>query len=165
MKLTPKEFERFWSKVNKDGTLPTDSSLGQCWEWTGAKCAGRYGNTWFTRRPVLAHRLSYMLHIGDPRRQYVCHHCDNGMCVRPSHLFIGDQFDNMRDMVAKGRGVAPIGEKHPLSKLSRSQVIQAFRLKKNGKTGADIARLYGVTRATINKILRGESWKHVGVSA
>jgi hypothetical protein len=32
-----------------------------------------------------------------------CHHCDNPSCVRPDHLYDGDQFTNMHDCVARGR--------------------------------------------------------------
>lgn len=33
----------------------------------------------------------------------VCHRCDNRACVRPSHLWLGDNTANSHDRDAKGR--------------------------------------------------------------
>lgn len=33
----------------------------------------------------------------------VCHDCDNKLCVRPDHLFVGTQSDNMQDWTRKGK--------------------------------------------------------------
>jgi len=74
-----------------------------CWEWTMSTCRG-YGN--FRRGGMLklSHRESYRVFIGDiPVGLYVCHHCDNRLCINPEHLFIGTHQDNMDDMMQKGR--------------------------------------------------------------
>ena len=94
-KPTPIE-QRFWTKVRK-----TDG----CWLWTGGVFqANGYGQVSVNRRPDLAHRVAWRLSRGPiPVGKWVLHHCDNHRCVRPDHLFIGDQFANMRDMAAKGR--------------------------------------------------------------
>lgn len=34
---------------------------------------------------------------------YACHHCDNGRCFRPTHLFVGTSADNAQDCINKGR--------------------------------------------------------------
>jgi hypothetical protein len=92
--MTPDQ--RFWSKVQKsDG----------CWEWQGARNWKGYGEHSVNCRAIKAHRYSWALHHGPiPDKALVCHRCDNPCCVRPDHLFIGNNSDNQRDAVKKGRG-------------------------------------------------------------
>lgn len=60
------------------------------------------------KRSLLAHRLAYAITYGPiGNGLLVCHKCDNPICVRPDHLFIGTQSDNQRDRVAKGRWKNP----------------------------------------------------------
>lgn len=67
-----------------------------------------YGMVWVLSEGCqrLAHRVSMSMHLGRDlgRSELVLHHCDNPLCVRPDHLFLGTQLDNMRDMHSKGRG-------------------------------------------------------------
>lgn len=80
-----------------------------CWEWTGTLDAYGYGvltvsTTLSPSRKAKAHRLAWELAAGPiPPGLHVLHRCDNRRCVRPDHLFLGDQRDNMRDALAKGR--------------------------------------------------------------
>lgn len=52
-----------------------------------------------------AHRTAWFLAWGEwpPPDKMLCHTCDNPACVNVAHLFLGDQFDNMRDKTSKGR--------------------------------------------------------------
>lgn len=91
----------FWDQVEK---LEGEDS---CWEWRGRRRGRGYG---YLPKPLeggtetAAHRAAWELEIGPiPDGLFVCHHCDNPPCVRPTHLFLGTNADNMRDMVAKGR--------------------------------------------------------------
>lgn len=89
--------ERFWEK--------THWSSGGCWEWTAACYPNGYGHFMRVKhKVVLAHRMAYELANGSiPEGLLVLHRCDNRRCVRPDHLWVGTQSDNMRDMHTKGR--------------------------------------------------------------
>lgn len=78
-----------------------------CWLWQKAKNQygyGLLGRSDGGRRVVLAHRSMWEREYGPiPIGVFVCHHCDTPACVRPDHLFLGTQADNLHDMLAKGR--------------------------------------------------------------
>ena len=61
-----------------------------CWEWTASINGSGYGEFMSRRWPKatrLAHRLVYMLLVGDiPDGLDLDHLCRNRRCVRPSHL-------------------------------------------------------------------------------
>lgn len=94
-----KTFEqKFWEQVVR-------GAEDECWIWTGATARG-YGHGNTSAGHFYAHRQSYEWAHGvtlDPKT-VVRHHCDNPPCVNPAHLAAGTQLDNMRDMVARGRG-------------------------------------------------------------
>jgi hypothetical protein len=99
--------DKFWNKVNK-----TDS----CWEWQGSKDRDGYGRYKSNGKLWQAHRYSVLLDGKDPKGMVVMHSCDNPSCVRPDHLQLGTQADNIKDMIAKGRYVKP------QSKLSKEDI-------------------------------------------
>lgn len=75
-----------------------------CWNWTaGSSPSTGYGA--FRRDGhTQAHRWSYEAFNGPiPKGMWVLHRCDNGLCVNPAHLFLGDANANNKDMVEKGR--------------------------------------------------------------
>jgi hypothetical protein len=93
---------RFWSRVRL-----TPSG---CMEFDGADLNnqgyGRFCVRVGTRRHwrPLAHRAAYALTWGEcPADKFLLHKCDNRACVNPTHLELGDQLSNMKDMIDKGR--------------------------------------------------------------
>lgn len=134
---------------------------GDCLIWTGAIGSHkRYGIVGAMGKCWLAHRLSYTLFVGDiPDGECVCHTCDNGFCVKPEHLFVGTQGDNVADMERKGRGRHYAGARHGRAKLTAEQVAAIRHAHANGATIRGLARAYPfVNRTTIRYIVKGKTW-------
>lgn len=78
--------DRFWDKVEK-----TD----ECWVWTAAKTAG-YGRFWQDGKMLNAHRVAYEMLVGPiPDGLQLDHLCRNRACVRPDHLEVVTQQENI----------------------------------------------------------------------
>ncbi|MGE4197670.1 MAG: HNH endonuclease signature motif containing protein [Phycisphaerales bacterium] len=170
MNLNEQEIIRFWEKVDK-------SDDASCWNWTASKRHKGYGAFVHTMDGKYvqgrAHRFSYMLHIGEiPSGMFVLHKCDNPACVNPSHLFLGTNHDNVRDMVSKGRHVPggthcksngkwKKGINHHNAKLTPQAVREIRLLHGNGMSCPKLGVKFGVTTKTIWTVVKGERWKHV----
>lgn len=150
---------RFWSRVDKSG---------ECWVWKGSVTPPGYGRIGYDGKRGYAHRLSWELANGPiPDGMFVLHRCDNRVCVRPEHLFLGTQSDNMADMDAKGRRVMPTpeqqlrGEAHPWAKFTESEVKEIRRLWEAGCTQGAIARRFRTTQSYVSEIVSRRKWAHV----
>lgn len=85
----------FWSRVAK-----TDA----CWEWTGSRTAGGYGNLRAGGGNDYAHRVAYRLAKGPiPQGLVIDHLCRNRACCNPAHLEAVEQRENVL------RGASPYG--------------------------------------------------------
>lgn len=161
--VTPPEV-RFWRFVNKDGPI-VRPELGPCWLWTGALHNNNYGNFSITRRRmVYAHRYSWEIHHGHPGDMSVLHKCDVRNCIRESHLFLGSQMDNIRDMHKKGRANDVNkcrGQAHHLSKLTEGEVRRIRSLRDSGERVIDIAKMFGIVESNVWNIVSRRTWKHV----
>jgi hypothetical protein len=138
--------ERFWAKVRR---------TNGCWLWMGsltgqldhgqfhiARIAGRLYHEY-------AHRVSWILHHGPiPTGMQVNHHCDVPQCVRPDHLYLGTQGDNVRDGYRRQR--------YPLSrkwrKMTDEQVIECRQLRAAGWPIVQLADRYGVSKSNISLV-------------
>lgn len=149
--------ERFWSKV--------DTSGDGCWLWRGAVDRHGYGQFTVRRGDVQrAHRVAWKLAYGHsrlPEGKQVAHRCDVPGCVRPSHLFLASNAENLADMSAKGRSTR--GERSPSAKLTESDVREIHRLFLTGecRVQRELGRRFGVSGRAVGLILAGKNWSHV----
>ena len=158
--------ERFWEKVDKRSGFGPN---GDCWQWTSSRPGGRYGK--FTmRRGVTqsAQVLAWELTIAPvPEGAFVCHRCDNPICVRPDHLFLGTAKLNSLDMSHKGRstkgrkrpGTGPQGERNAKAKIDWP-TVRAIRAEYGDghRSHRALATKYGLGRSQIHNIVSGAQW-------
>lgn len=131
-----------------------------CWNWQGLCNNKGYGILTRDRKSHKAHRLFYEIHVGPiPTGMLVCHECDNPTCVNPKHLFLGTIQDNNLDCKAKGRRPYQPGELAPSVKLTE---LAVFEIRASGESQRSLAKRFGVNRRTIQRILTGETWSHLG---
>lgn len=152
---TPFE-ERFWAGFAR---------IGECLEWQRARDHRGYGRVGRGTKVFLTHRMAWELTNGPiPEGTHVLHRCDNPPCGEPSHLFLGTDLDNMRDMWDKGRGAPGLvrGQDNGMAILTEDQVREIRRRYVPRKvTLHALAAEYGVTYSTIGYIISRKLWKHV----
>ncbi len=187
-KIATKTKERFWSKVDKTG------GENACWLWQGSENEKGYGIFNGQR----TNRIAWTFTYGPiPTGLLICHSCDVNYpagnityrkCCNPTHLWLGTNEDNMKDMVNKGRSpkgdrngsrVHPenlsrgkyhhlthcnraTGERNGQAKFTAAQVLEIRERYATGYcTIKGLAREKGVSPRTITQIIRKTTWKHL----
>lgn len=152
--------DRFWDRVSKGAS-------DDCWLWTGRKNRQGYGDMMINKVRTKVHRVAYEIQIGPiPEGLYVLHNCPNGdnpSCCNGRHLWVGTQRDNIRDMMAKGRGVFQNqrGESNPYAKLTADKV-RTIRLRAaSGQSPTSLSREFGVSLNTITMVVSRGTWSHI----
>lgn len=145
--------QRFWRRVDKTPT---------CWNWIGPVSNRGYGLLHHVDKMKKCNRIVWIITNGEiPKGIHVLHKCDNTLCVRPSHLFLGTHTDNMRDCIKKGRGNKARGERVTNSKLTESQVLHMRKLDSCGHASSQLSRKFGVAYNTVRHVVTRGTWKHI----
>lgn len=151
----------FWTRVRV-------GEPDECWPYLGRVDKDGYGvfpSRRFPGNAVRAHRYAYLLKCGPiPDGLFVCHTCDQPVCVNPAHFWLGTSADNTADKMKKGRHRVLSGGACPSSKLTEAQVREIFELLRDTNPTeriGDIAARYGVTQSNISAIYAGKSWAHI----
>lgn len=140
--------EKFWSRV----AITADDS--RCWNWLGSTDDNGYANVKIRGKSKGAHRISWEWANGRPPQEGmdILHSCDNRKCVNPNHLREGTAFDNVMDMVMRGR--------HPFA-LDIESVKQIKRLQAQGLRQCEVIKITGHSRKRVGSIFRNERFQWV----
>lgn len=158
------EWERFWSRVDKNGPVPTHlPELGPCWIWTGARCPKGYGRVGFRGKVRVTSVVAYMFAYGGlpDGKPIVSHLCDGGStaCVRPYHLIADTQAGNLAGMVSRERQCR--GVRKPNARLNEDSVRYIRSAAMNGESHSAIAKRLSVSQSLITRVVSRDIWKHV----
>jgi len=129
-----------------------------CRLWLGAVTSEGYGHLKVitpTRVAMVGtHRAAWECAYGPiPDGLHVLHRCDVRLCIEPTHLFLGTNFDNVADRVAKGRGHDVAGERNPFAKFTDAQIAA---MRADARKTSVIADEFGTSSAYVRQIKRAE---------
>jgi len=153
---TAHKVERFWAKAEiKHFGSPFLLAFG-CWQFKTKKgYALRSREAW-----------KYSRGQEVPEGLYINHHCDNGLCINPWHIYAGTQRQNMLDKYRRGRN-----DTHRNPNNSRITIVEVreIRNKWDANVGTMtelelkriIALEYNTTIGIVTRIGRRETWRHI----
>lgn len=118
----------------------------RCIEYSGYISNAGYGLDYdpTTQKTISAHRLAFRNAYGYLPK-VVMHKCDNKKCINPEHLQAGNQSDNIKDCIAKGRYTYS-------RKLTEEQVKLIL---KDNRPQRVIANDFKVSQKTIINVKKG----------
>lgn len=132
---------RFWAKVDRSGGEES------CWPFLGVRDHKGYGRLHTQAGSRLAHRVAWELTNGELQANLCAlHTCDNPPCCNPSHLRLGTDADNKRDMHSKGRLKTRYPHDPDLERSVRIVSILGLRHVEN-------AALHGISNYRVAKFL------------
>ena len=141
-------------KINR-GRMKAGDCAGMFHKETG------YYIVMFNHKSYKVHRIIYALYHGECPVNLNINHIDSNRANNTiSNLEAVTQSDNVLHSFKQGRKPI-IGEDHGQSKLREEDVLEIYKLSKEGVMGKDIANIFNISKALVSVILNGKNWKHL----
>lgn len=135
----------------------SSTDTDDCMPWPFGKYKNGYGMVAIKQVKFYAHRLSYIIvHGSIPTGKRILHSCDNPPCFNPRHLRSGSAKDNTQDAIARKR--MHCGERSGPSKLKDADIAM---IRSGQYTAHDMAIRFGVSYATIRRVILRQIWRHL----
>lgn len=136
-----------------------------CLIFTGKGNQYGYGEFLAHGKRWSAHRWSFTQAKGPiPDGLFVCHQCDTPNCVRPAHLFLGTQAQNIQDASRKGRinkTIKARGEDHGNATLTNDQVREMRRQYEMGLSAKEVAAQTGYRYSHVYAVVTKITYRSV----
>lgn len=114
-----------------------------------------------SRKNFMAHRLVAMVFLGPPpgNTHQIAHIDGSKQNNSVANLRWATPAENQADRLI--HGTSNTGSRHPLSKLTESDVVAMRKMRRAGAQSKDIARRFGIGASYASQVLCGRLWAHV----
>lgn len=144
------------------------NAFSGCLIFTGSKNQDGYGQVKNGGKTIRVHKWVWEKTNGAvPNGLEIRHSCNNPSCIYIGHMSLGTHKDNMQDKVRAGNSKKMgRGIRHPraAAKLDAFKAARIKALVAIGETQTSIAARFRVHKATINDLVLGKTWAHVGAA-
>lgn len=111
------------------------------------------------RRAMIQH-LVLEAFVGPRPPGMECRHLNgNPIDNRLENLAWGTPLENSADKIL--HGTSRRGSAHHAAKLTEAQIVEIRAMVLGGAKGCDVADLFGVSRASVSRIVNGMTWRNV----
>jgi hypothetical protein len=131
-----------------------------CLVWPFKKNKNGYGAITNNKKTIPVHRFMCILAHGEPPDVGLeaSHSCGNRICVNPRHLRWKTSAENSQEK--HEHGTMAVGERNGNSSLTEADVIK-IKSMRGSLSQRKIAKMFGVSQATVNRLQLGIGWNHI----
>lgn len=119
-----------------------------------------------TSKGYLIYRLVAKAFIPNPENKPEVNHIDgNRMNNKVTNLEWATRSENEKHAYDTGLYVSRKGENHPMSKITRNDILKMYDLFNAGNSKKQIAEIFNISYSHVCRIFKGSTWKHLPDSA